>query len=293
MRVSSLTLEPVGHACSEGVLNSTAALQELHQGDVPTALRCLRSDLGPLAPTAAGAQRLRQLASCLLCPTPRDLERHTVWRGAESGGSSCNAELGPKASCTTEGGAGAQDGSLEELPSSGDEGSGMCCGGSEGLAGCCGRGSGDRARAALRRGALAQLRRVLPPALLLPAGRLEALVEQALQAQLAHCPLHNSPGVVPSLLVDYACGLEQLPTVAVQVLTPHRDEVWHCAFSPSGAMLASASKDGTAVVYDVRGRGAVAVRHMLRGHAGAVAFLAWSPNSRQLATCGERVGRIV
>lgn len=76
------------------------------------------------------------------------------------------------------------------------------------------------------------------------------------------------------------------PSGPLQVLTEHRDEVWHLAFSPTGAMLASASKDGCAVVYDVRGRGAVAARHTLRKHAGAVAFLCWSPDGSQLATCG-------
>jgi WD40 repeat protein len=75
--------------------------------------------------------------------------------------------------------------------------------------------------------------------------------------------------------------------VYAQVLQDHSDEVWHVAFSPCGAMMASGSKDGTARVYDVRGRGAVALRHVLRGHTGPVAFLCWAPQGGLLATCGE------
>ena len=85
-----------------------------------------------------------------------------------------------------------------------------------------------------------------------------------------------------------ACRLlPACPPAPQQVLHGHEDEVWHVAFSPCGTLLASASRDGTARVYDVRGRGAVALRHILRGHTGPIAFLSWAPKGGLLATCGE------
>ena len=138
-------------------------------------------------------------------------------------------------------------------------------------------------------------------------------MEQALGAQVAACPFHNTPRARPSLLADYACGLEQIPTCTSQVLLDHRDEVWHLQFSHDGTKLASCSKDKTAILWDVvaaasvaaaaqqqqQGGGAAAggssaaggsvvvKRHVLRGHAGPIAFLCWSPDDSRLATCGE------
>ncbi len=73
-----------------------------------------------------------------------------------------------------------------------------------------------------------------------------------------------------------------------QVLQEHGDEVWHLAFSPDGAYLASGSKDGTACLWAVSppGGSRLAHRHTLRGHSGPVVFVAWSPDASKLATCG-------
>lgn len=57
----------------------------------------------------------------------------------------------------------------------------------------------------------------MPPALMVPERRLEALVEQALQAQLDNCHYYNHASAAVSLLTDYQAGTEQIPTHTVQV----------------------------------------------------------------------------
>lgn len=44
-------------------------------------------------------------------------------------------------------------------------------------------------------------------------------------------------------------GLEQLPSVASQTLEHHTDEVWALQFSHDGRHLASASKDGSVILW--------------------------------------------
>lgn len=140
---------------------------------------------------------------------------------------------------------------------------------------------------AARHNLLVALQASIPPDVMVPEGRLEELVEQAVDSQLARCLFRNTQQVRVSLLRDYACGLEQVPSVTTQVVTGHRDEVWHLQFSHSGRWLASASKDCCAIIWDVRGRRDVARRHTLSGHTDAIAFLAWSPDDKLLATCGN------
>jgi hypothetical protein len=68
-----------------------------------------------------------------------------------------------------------------------------------------------------RAAVLRRLQAVVPPEVMLPERRLEELVEQALAAQLAACPFLNSLAARPSLLSDYACGTEQVPSCTTQV----------------------------------------------------------------------------
>lgn len=73
-------------------------------------------------------------------------------------------------------------------------------------------------------------------------------------------------------------------------LDGHTDTVRHIAWSPDGRMLATASRDGTARVYDARSGRALLV---LPCDGVMVESVAWSPDSARLATAGrDRVVRI-
>ncbi len=128
---------------------------------------------------------------------------------------------------------------------------------------------------------------IVPPEEMLPDRRLENLLEQAIDAQLAQCPYYNTHQATVSLLSDYKCGREQIPTATTQVLLDHRDEVWHLAFSHDGTMLATASKDATAIIWKVEGRKRIVKKHVLQGHADSIMFVAWSHDDSLLATCGR------
>lgn len=138
---------------------------------------------------------------------------------------------------------------------------------------------------------LSQLQSKLPPSLMIPEGRLEQLIEQALTSQVARCQYHNAIETHLSLFSDYQAGAELLPTQTVQVLELHTDEIWHIHFSHRGLMLASASKDRTAVIWQVKANWHLMPIHTLP-HNAPVAFLSWSPDDTLLLTCSEEVLRL-
>ncbi|KAE9037583.1 hypothetical protein PR001_g8316 [Phytophthora rubi] len=89
----------------------------------------------------------------------------------------------------------------------------------------------------------------------------------------------------------------------VEVLTQHKDDVWELAFSPDGDMLASASSDGSVVLWQVEldeeavnyGRPAQHASkplHVLQSLEGPADCLAWSPDSRFLLSSGSRSSTI-
>jgi len=141
--------------------------------------------------------------------------------------------------------------------------------------------------AAQRSQVLEELQGLLLPSLIIPDGRLEHLVEQALLMQVANCPYHNGTPAHLSLFADYSAGPEQLPTQTVQVLDAHTDEVWHLQFSHDGKMLASASKDTTSIIWAITSSGECSCLHTLKGVDTQLTYVSWSHDDSMLLTCGN------
>ncbi|XP_065868659.1 WD repeat-containing protein 26 homolog [Euphorbia lathyris] len=134
---------------------------------------------------------------------------------------------------------------------------------------------------------LEKLQKLLPPTIMIPEKRLEHLVEKALDVQRDACVFHNTLDSDLSLYSDHQCGKHQIPSRTVQILEAHNDEVWFLQFSHNGKYLASASKDQTAIVWEIKEDGVVSLKHTLKGHQKAVLTISWSPDDKQLLTCGQ------
>ncbi|KAJ0980765.1 hypothetical protein J5N97_009020 [Dioscorea zingiberensis] len=133
---------------------------------------------------------------------------------------------------------------------------------------------------------LEELQNLFPPTVMIPERRLEHLVEQALNVQRDACYLHNAFDSSLSLYIDHQCGKDQIPSQTAQVLQAHDNEVWFVQFSNNGRFLASSSYDKTAIVWEVHEDGEVLLKHKLIGHDRPVVMVAWSPDDKQLLTCG-------
>jgi WD40 repeat protein len=64
-----------------------------------------------------------------------------------------------------------------------------------------------------------------------------------------------------------------------------RDQIWDVRLSPDGRHVAAASEKGALVIWRIDRP--EAPEHLLRGHAGHVATLAYSPRGDRLVTAGE------
>ncbi|CAB52267.1 WD repeat protein [Schizosaccharomyces pombe] len=128
---------------------------------------------------------------------------------------------------------------------------------------------------------LNQLSEYISPEILLPKRRLEHLLQQAKDYQVSSQVYHNVLKNF-SFLSDYKADPSELPTKEYHVFHDHSDEVWQISYSHNGRYLASASKDKTAIIFDV-----VNLKRVFRliGHIDTVAYIRWSPDDRYLLSC--------
>lgn len=131
----------------------------------------------------------------------------------------------------------------------------------------------------------------LPPNVMLPPRRLESLILQAIDSQYEKCPFHNNKDKYSidslSLLKDHVCSKEQFPSTTLQVLTDHCDEIWFCKFSNDGLKLATGSKDGTLIIWDVNPLTLkVTLNKSYDEHTCGVGWISWSPDDRYVIVCG-------
>lgn len=155
------------------------------------------------------------------------------------------------------------------------------------------RAKWDGAAGTSRRLLLERLQEHISPKVMLPSRRLATLLDQARQHQQLSCLYHDDNEPI-SLYNDHQCESGTFPTVTTHILQDHTDEVWRIEWSPSGDMLASASKDRTVMIWKLRPPESegqdygIEVSHRLSGHTAPVDALAWSPDSKTLVTCSDK-----
>eukprot|EP01104_Vermistella_antarctica_P014289 TRINITY_DN446_c0_g1_i1.p1 TRINITY_DN446_c0_g1~~TRINITY_DN446_c0_g1_i1.p1 ORF type:complete len:590 (+),score=132.76 TRINITY_DN446_c0_g1_i1:168-1937(+) len=135
---------------------------------------------------------------------------------------------------------------------------------------------------------LDSLREFVSPSVIVPDHRLETLLLQALEKQRGECLYYNVLQENFGLFSDRECPRSALPRATKHILSDHQDEVWYVKFSNDGRYLASASKDTTAIIWDMQKK-PIAPFHVLGKHTKALSFLAWSPDDSMLLTCGNDV----
>jgi WD repeat-containing protein 26 len=126
---------------------------------------------------------------------------------------------------------------------------------------------------------------------MLPPKRLETLINQAIEYQCEKCPFHNTNDKINidtcTLLKDHICTKDQFPSTCIQTLNDHCDEVWFCKFSNDGTKLASGSKDGTLIIWDVNLQTFKLTHNKTYDeHTNGVAYMVWSPDDHYLIVCG-------
>ena len=134
-----------------------------------------------------------------------------------------------------------------------------------------------------RRLLLQELSRSIAPSVMIREHRLAELFDQVKHSQINECLYHNT-SEPPSLYSDHTCSRDGFPLRTSDLLEDHSDEVWHVRFSPDGMKLATASKDKTALIYNVP---SFSLKHKLTDHLKEVTSLAWSPDSTKLITCSK------
>ncbi|OWZ08019.1 hypothetical protein PHMEG_00019501 [Phytophthora megakarya] len=133
-----------------------------------------------------------------------------------------------------------------------------------------------------------KMEELVSPDEIIPEGALRRLLQDGPETELQ---------VLPSVLTGPVEG------DCLRVLTRHTNDVWELAFSPDGVILASASSDGSVVLWEVKLKDpfsqtpqvrvcVVEALHVLQSVEGPADCLAWSPDSRFLLSSGSRSSTI-
>ncbi|KAF8334203.1 WD40 repeat-like protein [Cantharellus anzutake] len=138
---------------------------------------------------------------------------------------------------------------------------------------------------------LGKLQRTVPPSVMIPPRRLEALLNQAQDTQRRSCLYHNTRAPF-SLLIDHDCGRAQFPGVTTNVLAEHDDEVWNVEWSPDGKFLASGGTDQNVFIWRIGARRECHVEHVLRDFDGDISALAWSNDGTMLLTAADKTVKL-
>ena len=158
---------------------------------------------------------------------------------------------------------------------------------------------------AQRKAILHNLSVLMSHELMLPRGRMMTLLGQAVERQAMHARVSLPTVSFPDSLTLYEDISESLreqatlPNATTQIAHAHLDEVWCVAFSHSGHMLASGSKDKTIVLWNVDmvgsseqqpprkySRLSLKFKFTEAVHGCAVSRVTWSPDDSQLLSCG-------
>lgn len=143
-----------------------------------------------------------------------------------------------------------------------------------------------------RKNLMDKLQTFLPPNIMLPPHRLETLLNQAIEYQCEQCPYHNYKEKFQidnwSFLRDHVCSKDDFPSVCLHVYNDdHCDEVWYCKFSNNGKRLATGSKDGVLIIWDVDPNTyKLTINKSYEEHTCGVSLAVWSPDDRYLIVCG-------
>jgi len=114
-----------------------------------------------------------------------------------------------------------------------------------------------------------------------PESRLDTLLIQGLENQILRTPFRYAEKRCFSLLRDHDCEDVKIPTQSLHILDAHTDEVWHLAFSNKGKSLATASKDGTVIIWEHLEQEKIEFKTLI-GHSGPVMFVTWSPDDARV-----------
>ncbi|XP_075160990.1 WD repeat-containing protein 26 homolog [Haematobia irritans] len=137
-----------------------------------------------------------------------------------------------------------------------------------------------------------RLQTFLPPSVMMAPRRLRSLLQQAVELQAQNCLFHDMAWETnlqnESLLTDHCCATDGFPLQTIQILSDHCDEVWFCKFSPDGLKLATGSKDGAIIIWDLDTyKLQLKQRRILDSQTQmSVAFINWSPDSKMILVGG-------